>query len=88
MAAKFLSRDAQYQAGVNMTDDASGGAAAAPTGADPAAARTGSGAVLPAAPYAIQQQEDAPPCPSCGSIMIRAGACYKCANCGTTSGCA
>jgi len=37
---------------------------------------------------AIQNQEDAPPCPTCGSIMIRNGACYKCANCGTTSGCA
>jgi ribonucleoside-diphosphate reductase alpha chain len=37
---------------------------------------------------AIQNQEDAPPCPTCGSIMVRSGACYKCANCGTTSGCA
>jgi ribonucleoside-diphosphate reductase alpha chain len=36
---------------------------------------------------AIQNQEDAPPCSTCGSIMVRAGACYKCANCGTTSGC-
>ena len=32
-------------------------------------------------------QADAPSCASCGSIMIRAGACYKCNNCGTTSGC-
>jgi ribonucleoside-diphosphate reductase alpha chain len=37
---------------------------------------------------AIQNQEDAPPCSTCGSIMIRSGACYKCVNCGTTSGCA
>ena len=37
---------------------------------------------------AIQNQEDAPPCSTCGSIMVRSGACYKCANCGTTSGCA
>jgi ribonucleoside-diphosphate reductase alpha chain len=37
---------------------------------------------------AIQNQEDAPPCSTCGSIMIRSGSCYKCANCGTTSGCA
>ena len=37
---------------------------------------------------AIQSQEDAPPCSTCGSIMIRSGSCYKCANCGTTSGCA
>lgn len=32
-------------------------------------------------------QEDAPPCLECGSIMIRNGSCYKCANCGSTSGC-
>jgi ribonucleoside-diphosphate reductase alpha chain len=36
----------------------------------------------------IQNQEDAPPCSTCGSIMIRSGSCYKCSNCGTTSGCA
>ncbi len=35
----------------------------------------------------MQNQEDAPPCTTCGSIMVRSGACYKCANCGTTSGC-
>lgn len=32
-------------------------------------------------------QADAPPCTECGTIMVRAGACYKCPNCGTTSGC-
>ena len=32
-------------------------------------------------------QEDAPPCPDCGAIMVRNGACYKCTNCGSTSGC-
>jgi len=32
-------------------------------------------------------QEDAPPCPDCGAIMIRSGACYKCLNCGAVSGC-
>src|SRR5687767_5656314 len=37
---------------------------------------------------AIRNQEDAPPCSTCGSIMVRSGACYKCSNCGTTSGCA
>jgi len=31
--------------------------------------------------------EDAPPCSTCGSIMVRNGSCYKCLNCGTTSGC-
>ena len=49
----------------------------------------GSAAARTAAPYAaIQNQEDAPPCSMCGSIMVRSGSCYKCANCGSTSGCA
>lgn len=30
---------------------------------------------------------DAPPCHDCGSIMIRSGICYRCTNCGATSGC-
>lgn len=38
-------------------------------------------------PYAIVNQSDAPSCSDCGSIMIRNGACYKCPNCGGTSGC-
>jgi len=35
----------------------------------------------------FRAQEDAPPCSECGSIMVRNGACYKCLNCGATSGC-
>jgi ribonucleoside-diphosphate reductase alpha chain len=32
-------------------------------------------------------QSDAPPCHACGSIMVRNGTCYRCLNCGETSGC-
>jgi ribonucleoside-diphosphate reductase alpha chain len=32
-------------------------------------------------------QSDAPACDTCGAIMIRNAACYKCMNCGSTSGC-
>jgi ribonucleoside-diphosphate reductase alpha chain len=32
-------------------------------------------------------QSDAPACDNCGMIMVRAGSCYKCNNCGNTSGC-
>ena len=39
----------------------------------------------PASPFLYQQ--DAPSCSDCGSIMVRNGACYKCLNCGSTSGC-
>src|SRR5437870_2306004 len=32
-------------------------------------------------------QADAPSCPDCGALMVRNGTCYKCFNCGATSGC-
>ena len=32
-------------------------------------------------------QSDAPACDTCGALMVRNGACYKCLNCGSTSGC-
>jgi ribonucleoside-diphosphate reductase alpha chain len=91
MASKFLSQDVQYRVGVNNREevvtspeqlplDVAAAAGAAPTGA------VSSKAISSFA--AIQNQEDAPPCSTCGSIMVRSGACYKCSNCGTTSGCA
>ncbi|MPY87709.1 MAG: vitamin B12-dependent ribonucleotide reductase [Luteitalea sp.] len=84
MAAKFLSQDEKFRAGVNGVD--AGASPSVGRGFSPASPATnGRGH---AAYAVIQSQEDAPPCPSCGSIMIRGGACYKCANCGTTSGCA
>jgi ribonucleoside-diphosphate reductase alpha chain len=92
LATKFLSPEAQFRAGVNLrkaTEDAP---------AKPAASDVVSGfsrtseqpkaASKPVEYAAIQSQEDAPPCSTCGAIMIRSGSCYKCANCGTTSGCA
>ena len=35
----------------------------------------------------VAQSDDAPSCADCGAIMVRNGACYKCLNCGSTSGC-
>lgn len=35
----------------------------------------------------FDNQSDAPACPTCGSIMVRNASCYKCLNCGATSGC-
>ena len=32
-------------------------------------------------------QTDAPACTECGAIMTRSGSCYRCGNCGNTSGC-
>jgi ribonucleoside-diphosphate reductase alpha chain len=93
MAAKFLSPEAQYRAGVNnreevttpeqLTLDVQAMAGTAGT-----TGTTGTTGTRSAPFAAIQNQEDAPPCSTCGSIMVRSGACYKCTNCGTTSGCA
>jgi ribonucleoside-diphosphate reductase alpha chain len=96
MAAKFLSPEAQFRAGVNNREevvptpeqlplDVAGMAkTVVPTSGSIASAV----AKTVASFAAIQNQEDAPPCSTCGSIMVRSGACYKCTNCGTTSGCA
>jgi ribonucleoside-diphosphate reductase alpha chain len=85
MATKFLSTEAQFNAGVNLREPAEPrppAPASAPfVAAPPPKPKTSEFA-------AIQHQEDAPPCSTCGSLMIRSGSCYKCTNCGTTSGCA
>ena len=44
-------------------------------------------APAPAATSTFRNQEDAPACPNCGGITIRAGACYSCPNCGASTGC-
>lgn len=38
-------------------------------------------------PTRVTPISDAPFCTSCGSMMIRSGSCYRCTNCGGTSGC-
>jgi ribonucleoside-diphosphate reductase alpha chain len=101
MATKFLSPEAQFRAGVNVQEprdeqpQASAAAAPAPAAgnaqafAPQAPAAQPPGAARRTSEFAaMRNQEDAPPCSMCGSIMIRSGSCYKCANCGTTSGCA
>jgi ribonucleoside-diphosphate reductase alpha chain len=35
----------------------------------------------------VYEAGDAPLCSTCGALMVRNGSCYKCANCGGTSGC-
>ncbi|MCB1889129.1 MAG: vitamin B12-dependent ribonucleotide reductase [Rhodocyclaceae bacterium] len=41
----------------------------------------------PDAQAKITVETDAPPCPECGSVTVRSGACHKCMNCGATTGC-
>jgi ribonucleoside-diphosphate reductase alpha chain len=38
------------------------------------------------AAFALDQR-DAPACHVCGTLMSRSGTCYRCDNCGATSGC-
>ena len=91
MATKFLSPEAQYRAGVNVRADAQPAgeqleldSLGTETNGSPESQRTGDRG----ARFAIQNDQDAPPCSTCGAIMIRNGSCYKCVNCGATSGCA
>jgi len=37
--------------------------------------------------FTVDLGADAPSCHDCGAIMVRNGSCYKCMNCGSTSGC-
>jgi ribonucleoside-diphosphate reductase alpha chain len=73
LAAKFLPREEQLQTGVHVRDQAP----AANAGSADASTSFKS-------MYAL---DDAPTCANCGSIMVRNGSCYKCMNCGETSGC-
>ena len=91
LALKFLPSEEAQHVEQARKDLAPG---AAPQPLKPAAASRTVDVVLP--PIArdpapgespMQMQQDAPPCPTCGSITVRNGACYKCLNCGTTTGC-
>src|SRR6266852_6362366 len=89
MASKFLDEEAKREVGIIETEKSltsKTDAAGAPVGA---LARMPSlrGGKDTGMRQAFINQQDAPPCPDCGSIMVRNGSCYKCMNCGTTSGC-
>ena len=94
LATKFLSSEAQFHAGVNLPPpgETNGHDAGQQLELRDAAGQDApgrqAGQATGAVPFAIQNDQDAPPCATCGAIMIRSGACYKCVNCGATSGCA
>jgi ribonucleoside-diphosphate reductase alpha chain len=101
LATKFLDRESQTQAGVIVREEppaivpniapltkadatfvtslGTSPIIAAPKDADGPNAKGGTAT--------FRYQQDAPSCSDCGSIMVRNGACYKCLNCGSTSGC-
>jgi len=85
LASKFLPAEEAMALGVqveeppltNLTVSAPPRIASAPAAAPPAK----KGALVDI------EDRDAPVCFECGSLMVRNGACYKCLNCGSTSGC-
>jgi ribonucleoside-diphosphate reductase alpha chain len=92
LGGKFISTD--YLVARDITNGEANGSAAPPSlppqvapavaGVTPASAANPRSVSLPRPHAAI---DDAPTCADCGSLMTRNGACYKCENCGATSGC-
>jgi len=84
LGSKFLSAEQKENIGIVSRDNTSDTAPMPVTQqilkAVPSGSRMSSG-------HAFEVQTDAPACHECGSIMVRNGACYKCLNCGATSGC-
>lgn len=78
LASKFLPVEEQVQAGVHVTEE-------------PRPEEKKQGPKVGPAPLndlkSMYALDDAPTCAGCGSIMVRNGSCYKCMNCGETSGC-
>ena len=83
MASHFLPVEEQDEAGVVRRD------APAPTSATTTPPSELKVIATPA--NGIQKiafiNTDAPACPDCGAITVRSGSCYKCLNCGATTGC-
>jgi ribonucleoside-diphosphate reductase alpha chain len=86
LASKFLSSEQKEAVGVQAiegglrVETANATAPTGPTTAPPAKMASSGGSTY-------RSQADAPSCHYCGSIMTRNGSCYRCANCGSTSGC-
>ncbi len=85
LGTTFISRDYSV-----ATNGAANGEAAAPLAIPPQAAAAVK-SVTPvesvASPRPHAAIDDAPTCSECGMLMTRNGSCYKCENCGGTSGC-
>jgi len=92
MAFKFLPKDAQPSEDASVTSlngsevEKAAGLASKFTQATSGTAALPSETVQ-AGLAGVVHSEDAPSCSDCGAIMVRNGACYKCLNCGATSGC-
>ncbi|HEX7264505.1 MAG TPA: vitamin B12-dependent ribonucleotide reductase, partial [Candidatus Dormibacteraeota bacterium] len=86
MASHFMPIEEQDEAGV-IRRDVPAPAPTATTEAKPQSELK----VIATPANAVQKiafiNTDAPACPDCGAITVRSGSCYKCLNCGATTGC-
>jgi ribonucleoside-diphosphate reductase alpha chain len=94
LAIRFLPKDAQPREDTSLValngTEVAGAAtlasefarAAGEPGAGPAPGPAGQPGLV-----GVVHTDDAPSCPDCGAIMVRNGGCYRCMNCGSTSGC-
>jgi ribonucleoside-diphosphate reductase alpha chain len=98
LASRFLSREEAHAAGVQVDAAPLSNLTLAPRPLQPAATASLTAAPVEAALHDAGlpsrsgalvdiEDRDAPACFDCGSLMVRNGACYKCMNCGATSGC-
>ncbi len=82
LGARFLSPDQRAAVGLGLPDrSGEPGQSSSTSDADGGTGETATGVL------GFSPQSDAPSCADCGAIMIRNGSCYKCLNCGSTSGC-
>ena len=83
LASKFMTAEEKNAVGVIARDTSSTGPV--PVIERTVAARQAGGEHV--SKLLFETSTDAPACHECGSIMVRSAACYKCMNCGATSGC-
>jgi ribonucleoside-diphosphate reductase alpha chain len=100
LASKFLDEQARQEVGVIASSSLAGASLPRSSAADSHESGAARLSLVRPAPsidlanghehgtrQSFVNQADAPPCPDCGCIMVRNGTCYKCMNCGATSGC-
>jgi ribonucleoside-diphosphate reductase alpha chain len=88
LGSRFLSAEKQTEIGIIHRDAEETETTPAVEGPANAAQVLMSLGLDPISPTStFQNQADAPSCSECGSLMVRSGSCYKCHNCGATSGC-
>jgi ribonucleoside-diphosphate reductase alpha chain len=88
LGGRFISAD-YLKLNANVGAPAEHAATAAPAGALPPMNKAALDAMQMAlsASKLTNAHEGAPTCSECGMLMVPNGACYKCENCGSTSGC-